>query len=108
MIILAMQPLGSLIRIVTNESERLAEEAGRHRYERSAVSGQLHMKHFSVRQKWVARDAIFGTFFGEVTEVADDGKSGIVVITDDRGNVLDTFSGSAADFQTSGEWQLAD
>src|SRR5437660_3655523 len=45
------------------------------------VSGQLHMKHFSVRQKWVARDAIFGTFFGEVTEVADDGKSGIVVIT---------------------------
>ena len=66
------------------------------------------MKHFSVGQKWVARDAIFGTFFGEVTEVSDDGKSGIIVITDDRGNVLDTFSGSAADFQTSGEWQLAD
>ena len=103
-----MQPLGALVRIVTNgKSEMFGEEAGRHRYERSAVSGQFHMKHFSVGQKWVARDAIFGTFFGEVTEVSDDGKSGIVVITDDCGNVLETFSGSAADFQASGEWQLA-
>jgi hypothetical protein len=75
---------------------------------RSAVSGQFHMKHFSMGQKWVARDAIFGTFFGEVIEVSDDGKSGIVVITDDPGNVLDTFSGSAAEFQASGEWQVAD
>jgi hypothetical protein len=66
------------------------------------------MKHFSIGQKWVAREAIFGTFFGEVIEVFDDGKSGIVVITDDRGNVLDTFSGSAAEFQASGEWQLTD
>ena len=75
---------------------------------RSAVSELFYMKHFSIGQKWVARDAIFGTFFGEVIEVSDDGKSGIVVITDDRGNVLDTFSGSAAEFQASGEWQLTD
>ena len=74
----------------------------------SAVSQHFHMKHFSVGQKWIARDAIFGTFFGEVIEVSDDGRSGIVVITDDRDNVLDTFSGSAADFQASGEWQVAD
>ena len=66
------------------------------------------MKHFSVGQKWIARDAIFGTFFGEVIEVSDTGRSGIVVITDDRDNVLNTFSGSAADFQASGEWQVAD
>ena len=66
------------------------------------------MEHFSVGQRWIARDAIFGTFFGEVIEVSDDGQSGIVIITDDRDNMLDTFSGSAADFQTSGEWQLAD
>ena len=103
-----MQPLGALVGIVTNgKSEMFGEETGRHLYERSAVSGQLRMKHFSVRQKWVARDPIFGSFFGEVTEVSDDGKSGIVVITDDCGNVLETFSGSAADFQASGEWQLA-
>lgn len=59
-------------------------------------------------QKWGANDANFGTLFGEVIEVSDDGKSGIVVITDDRGNVLDTFSGSAAEFQASDDWQVAD
>ena len=66
------------------------------------------MENFSVGQKWVAQDAVFGTFFGEVVEVSDDGRSGIVVITDDRDNELEIFSGSAADFQASGEWQLAD
>ena len=75
---------------------------------KSAVSGQCHMENFSVGQKWVARDAIFGTFFGEIIEVSDHGTSGIVVITDDPGNVLDTFSGSAAEFQASREWQVAD
>ena len=106
-----MQPLGALVRIVTNGIRKTRGGGRTAPLRKMGVSGQLHMKHFSVRQKWVARDAIFGTFFGEVTEVtevSDDGKSGIVVITDDRGNVLDTFSGSAADFQTSGEWQLAD
>jgi hypothetical protein len=74
----------------------------------SAVCEQCYMKLFSVEQKWVARDAIFGTFFGEVIEVSDERRTGIVIITDDRDNVLDTFSGRAADFQASGEWQIAD
>jgi hypothetical protein len=47
-------------------------------------------------------------FFGEVIEVSDEGRWGVVVITDDRDNVLDVFAGSAVKFQASGEWQLAD
>jgi len=39
-------------------------------------------------------------------EISGEGRRGTVVITNDRGNVLDTFSGSAAAFQASGEWQL--
>ena len=41
-------------------------------------------------------------------EVSEEGRWGVVVITDSCGNVLDTFDGSAAEFQVSGEWQLAD
>ena len=51
-------------------------------------------------------DAVFGTFFGEVIEISDSGRSGSIVITDDQGNVVDTFTGNAADFQASGKWQL--
>jgi len=50
-------------------------------------------------------DPVFGTFFGEVIEISDEGRSGTVVITDERDNVVDTFTGTAADFQASGEWQ---
>ena len=64
------------------------------------------MKRFSVGQKWGTSDAIYGTFFGEVIEISNEGRWGTVVITDDQGNVLDTFSGCAAAFQASGEWQL--
>jgi hypothetical protein len=49
-----------------------------------------------------------GIFYGEVIEISDNGRSGIVIITDDEGNVLDSFSGSAAVFQASGDWQLAE
>jgi len=66
------------------------------------------MQHFYVGQKWIADDSIFGTFYGEIIEVWDDGRSGIVIITDDQGNVLDTFTGSAAIFQASGEWRPAE
>ena len=41
-----------------------------------------------------------------VIETSAQGHQGIVVITDDQGNVLDTYSGSALAFQASGEWQL--
>jgi hypothetical protein len=51
-------------------------------------------------------DPVHGTFFGDVIEVFDDGASGSVIITDDQGNIVDTFAGSAAAFQASGEWQL--
>ena len=50
-------------------------------------------------------DAVFGTFFGEVIETFDQGQSGTVIITDEHDNVLDTFTGNAADFEASGEWQ---
>jgi hypothetical protein len=59
-----------------------------------------------VGQKWINKDPIYGTFFGEVMEISGEGRRGTVVITNDRGNVLDIFSGSAATFQASGEWQL--
>jgi len=64
------------------------------------------MIRFSIDDKWFNDDAIFGPFFGEVIAIYARGRRGIVVITDDQGNVLDTFSGSAAAFQASGEWQL--
>jgi hypothetical protein len=62
------------------------------------------MKRFSVGQKWVNKDPTYGTFVGEVIEIADEGQRGTVVITDCRGNVLDIFCGRAANFQVAGEW----
>ena len=64
------------------------------------------MERFSVGQKWKTTDAVFGTFFGEVVEISDEGRSVSIVITDDQSNVVDTFTGSATDFLASGEWQL--
>jgi hypothetical protein len=64
------------------------------------------MSDFSVGQKWVIADPIFGIFYGEVAEVSDDSQSGTVVITDGEGNELDTFVGSAVAFRVSGEWRL--
>ena len=64
------------------------------------------MRRFFVGQKWINEDAMHGRFFGEVIESSAQGRWGTVVITDDRGNVLDTYIGTAAAFQASGEWQL--
>lgn len=72
------------------------------------LPGRPKMKYFSVGQNWVGRYGIFGTFFGEVIEVPDEGECGVVIITDYFGNEMDTYTGSAADFQSSGEWQVAD
>ena len=66
------------------------------------------MERFSVGQKWKATDAVFGTFFGEVIEISDSGRSGSIVITDDQGKVLDTYVGTVATFLASGEWQLVE
>jgi hypothetical protein len=64
------------------------------------------MKRFSLGQKWVMTDPVYGAFFGEVIEISDDGNWGVVIITGDRDNIVDELIGSAADFQASGEWQL--
>ena len=53
-------------------------------------------------------DALFGTFIGEVIEVFEDGAAGTVLITGDQENEVDTFTGTVAEFQASGEWRLLD
>ena len=66
------------------------------------------MKRFAVGQKWVNEDATYGRFLGEVIETSTQGRWGTVVITDDQGNVLDTYVGTAEAFQASGEWQVVE
>ena len=66
------------------------------------------MEEFALGQKWIMTDAIFGTFVGEVIEVSEDGITGTVLITDDQGNEIDMFAGTAAEFQASGEWRLVE
>jgi len=68
----------------------------------------IYMHIFHVGQKWVLPDPTFGIFYGEVVEISDNGRSGTVIITDEEDNPLDSFSGSAAVFQASGDWQLAE
>jgi hypothetical protein len=87
---------------VTNNLGPWRRNPAKRRYER------IYMQIFHVGQKWVLPDPTFGIFYGEVIEISDNGRSGIVIITDDEGNVLDSFSGSAAVFQASGDWQLAE
>ena len=64
------------------------------------------MRQFSVGQKWVNEHP--GRFSGEVIETSAQGRRGTVVITDDQGNVLDTYIGTAEAFQASGDWQLVE
>jgi len=66
------------------------------------------MQEFVLGQKWVIKDAVFGTFSGEVIEVFEDGAAGTVLITGDQENEVDTFTGTVAEFQASGEWRLLD
>ena len=66
----------------------------------------LNVKDFILGQKWRMTDPIFGTFIGEVIKVSEDGAAGTVLITDDQGNEVNTFAGTAAEFQASGEWRL--
>jgi hypothetical protein len=66
------------------------------------------MEEFILGQKWIMTDSVFGTFLGEVIEVSDNGASGTVLITDEQGNEVDTFTGTVAEFQASGQWRLLD
>ena len=64
------------------------------------------MREFVLEQKWMMADAVFGSFFGEVIEISEGGASGTVLIMDGPGNEVDTFTGTAAEFEASGEWRL--
>jgi hypothetical protein len=66
------------------------------------------MRQFSIGQKWVNEHPMYGRFSGEVIETSAQGRRGTVVITDDQGNVLDTYIGTAEAFQASGDWQLVE
>jgi hypothetical protein len=63
------------------------------------------MKRFSIGQKWVMTDPVFVSFFGEVIEISHEGRSGIVVITDEQDNVVDTFTGKSGRFPSF--WRVA-
>ena len=73
---------------------------------RSVADRLKVMLEFTLGQKWMMADTTFGTFFAEAIEVLEDGISGVVIITDEQGNIVDTFTGTAAEFQASGEWRL--
>ena len=64
------------------------------------------MQEFALEQKWIITDALFGTFIAEVIEISEDAISGALIIRDDQGNEVDTFTGTAVEFQASGEWCL--
>ena len=86
--------------VTPSHSPRIAQSSERRR---QALKLMLE---FVLGQKWIMADATFGTFFGEVIEVFEDGAAGTVLITGDQENEVDTFVGTAAEFQASGEWRL--
>ena len=59
---------------------------------------------FLIGQKWITKD---GKLQGEVVEISDDGRSGALVITDDKGIIVDSYAGTWAAFQGLGVWQVA-
>src|SRR5260370_36320960 len=64
------------------------------------------MRQFFVGEKWVNQHPKYVRFLGEVIETSAQGRWGTVVITDDQGNVLDTYIGTAEADRASGEWRL--
>ncbi len=59
---------------------------------------------FSVGQKWVSLKKLRGV----VTEISDEGASGVVEITDAAGQPVDTYEGTAREFQRGQYWQPAE
>ena len=86
--------------VIRSHSPRIAQSSERRR---QALKLMLEI---ALGQKWIMADATFGTFFAEAIEVLEDGISGTVIITDENGNRVDTFSGTAVEFHGSGEWRL--
>ena len=95
-------------RIVGNIVHKHDAQSGAREHAIDPYRAGKQMKCFCIGQKWIGRYGIYGTFFGEVIEVSDEGQCGVIVITDDYGNEMDTYTGSATEFQSSGEWVLAD
>lgn len=62
------------------------------------------MVRFFIGQRWVTKDS---KLRGKVVEISDEGRSGVVVVTDEKGNLVDRYAGAAAGFQGSGHWQAA-
>jgi hypothetical protein len=61
------------------------------------------MVRFFVGQKWITAD---GTLHGEIIEIFDEGRSGVLAVTDDKGNVhRETMN--AAEIQVLGFWRVA-
>ena len=92
----------TLTTVIPSHSPRIAQSSERRR---QALKLMLE---FALGQKWIMADATFGTFIGEVIEVFEDGAAGTVLITGDQENEVDTFTGTVAEFQASGEWRLLD
>jgi len=86
--------------VIRSNSPRIAQSS---EHRRQALKLMLEI---ALGQKWIMADATFGTFFAEAIEVLEDSVSGTVIITDEKGNIVDTFTGTAAEFQASGEWCL--
>ena len=57
---------------------------------------------FIIEQRWVTED---GKLRGEVVETSDNGISGVVEITDDKGE-RNEFRGTAAAFQLLEAWRV--
>lgn len=61
------------------------------------------MVRFLIGQKWNHHD---GKMYGEVEKISDEGRRGVLVVTDDKGNFIERWSGTAAELQGPGQWQL--
>jgi hypothetical protein len=61
------------------------------------------MMRSTVGQKLITND---GKLHGEVFEISDEGRSGVLVITDDKENTVDKYCGTAAGFQGPGQWRV--
>jgi hypothetical protein len=58
---------------------------------------------FCKGQRWNTTD---GKRRGEVV-IFDGGRGGVVLITDDKGESVDRYNGTAAGFYGPGRWQVA-
>jgi hypothetical protein len=58
---------------------------------------------FTIGQRWIIKD---GKLHGIVVEVFDEGRSGIVDISDAEGKRVDGYGGSFVSLLEQGRWQV--